>query len=686
MALNDKHRDELHGSGLTDATVEAAGIRSITSGEVRTTLGWAVRDVDWGTGILFPYHSNGHDKHPYSRIKLDFPRTNKDGRVVKYEAPRKSKNRAYIPPGVRDQIESATTVLITEGEKKALCVSQFGTPCIGIPGVWAFQQKRQRSDTGRAFGKRILIDELSAIKWKGKHVVVAFDSDVVTNDAVQLAESRLAETLAAEGAMVLVMRIPACNDGKTGIDDYLVAQVDPEESLCKLIADAKPAEVPGKLVPMEWARMFIDEYHAAPDGPTLRWYRDEFQKWDGKKYRIVPASEMVATVLLFLDARGGCARPSIARDVLACMGAELRVPFDIQQPAYLGRSPAPNLIAMSNGLLNLDQALAGPAKLKPHTPRWFSPFALPYAYDPIAECPTWFQTLDQLFDGDEQCIELLSQWFGYCLTNDTRHHAIMLLEGPPRSGKGTVLRALERVAGADNCVSPRLSALGERFGLWSLIGKRVAICPDAHLGHGDKALGVLEVLKSVSGEDSIDIDRKNLPPVTTRLQTRIVLAVNELPRFGDNANALESRMLILPFRQSFVGREDRQLDEKLERESPGIFRWALEGLAQLRAHGKFTQPAASAEILAEFSTLTSPTRAFVEDCCTVDPALAVGRNALWLVWCQWCHESGHREGSRNLFGTRLRSLIPSVRRRQKRGTGGERLNEYLGIGLAEGRS
>ncbi len=678
--LSERHREELRSSGLTAATIEAAGIRTVGSAEVKAALGWAPRGVDWGDAMLFPYSANGDG---YGRVKPDYPRTNRDGHVVKYEAPRGVKNRAYFPPGVREQIESAVTIMVTEGEKKSLCVSQYGIPCVGIPGVWAWQRKRQRSDSGQAFGKRRLIDGLSGIPWKGKRVIIAFDSDVVTNDAVQLAEARLSETLTGEGGTVLVLRIPSSGDGKTGIDDYLVIRDDPTEALRKLIDDAQPAELPPTPKPMGWARMVIDELHAAPEGPTLRWYRDEFHKSDGTKYRVVPAAELVATLLQYLDERGGNAKPAHARDVLACMGSEVRVPFDIEQPAYLGRSRAPNLIAMANGLVDLDDALAGKGKVNPHTPRWFSPFALPYPFDPNAECPTWFETLDQLFDGDVERVNLLSEWFGYCLTDDTRHHAIMLMEGPPRSGKGTTLRALERVAGPDNCVAPRLSALGERFGLWSLIGKRVAICPDAHLGHGDRAMGVLEVLKSVSGEDSIDIDRKNLPPITTRLRTRFVLAVNELPRFGDNANALESRVLILPFRQSFVGREDRQLDEKLEPESPGIFRWSLEGLARLRKQGRFTQPRASADIMAEFATLTSPIRAFVEDRCIIDPAASVDRDELWAAWCLWCKASGHLEGSRNLLGTRLRSQVPTIRRSQPRGSDGKQVSRYAGIGLLE---
>ena len=116
----------------------------------------------------------------------------------------------------------------------------------------------------------------------------------------------------------------------------------------------------------------------------------------------------------------------------------------------------------------------------------------------------------------------------------------------------------------------------------------------------------METLKLISGEDSIEVHRKHLPSITTRLRVRFVLAVNELPKFGDNSVALAKRAVIVPLRHSFLGREDRQLEGKIARELSGIFNWALEGLERLKRNGRFTQPAVSEELLEEFEQLISP--------------------------------------------------------------------------------
>ena len=212
--LAAKHREELHASGLTDETIAAAGVYSAKDGDIRKILGWQPRQHAWGIGMVFPFHFPDNEEVTYRRVKLDFPRANGDGKVVKYESPRRSGNRAYFPPDFFEAVSDAPIIVISEGEKKSLAVMQTGIPCIGLVGVWGWQEKRQRSDTGRAYGERKLIHDLRQIKWKGIQVVIIFDSDAVENPSVQLAESRLAEVLTKLGANVRVARIPPNGDDK----------------------------------------------------------------------------------------------------------------------------------------------------------------------------------------------------------------------------------------------------------------------------------------------------------------------------------------------------------------------------------------------------------------------------------------------------------------------------------------
>ncbi|MFO0836895.1 MAG: phage/plasmid primase, P4 family [Phycisphaerae bacterium] len=688
--LDEKHRLELRASGIEDGLIARAGIYSAGGDEIRRLLGWQPREFSWGRGWVIPFDRDGVDAS-YCRVKLDFPRCDRDGRPIKYESPRSAPNRAYFPPGFEEAAQRATEpILLTEGEKKALAAIQHGFPCLGLVGVWGFAEKRGRRRTGSATGPRELLPDLNRVQWNGRRVYVLFDSDGVDKPDVRMAEREVSRLLRGRGADVRIIRLPKLADGKTGLDDFLVAKG--ADALRELLS-AAPTFAGGKDVvaagddrPMVLADMLISERYLRDGTPLARHWRDELHEYDGRCFRRIANNDLSKIVLVWLDKVNDRARPRLARDVVEALGARLLVRAEVEQPVWLGdpkdgpANPA-DWVVMQNCILDIPAALEGRLACRPHTPLWFCANVLPADYDPDARCPQWFAFLDDVFDGDLQRVNLLSEWFGYCITSDTSLQAIMLLEGPRRSGKGTTLRQLRRVVGEHNCVAPRLSTLTELFGLQGLLGKTCAICPDAHLGSGDKALSTLEILKSISGEDCLEVHRKNLPSVNARLRTRFTIGVNELPHFGDAAGALGSRLLILPYRNSYVGREDRKLEEKLAAEIPGTINWSLEGLRRLRAQGRFTEPGISAEVRRDFERLSSPVAAFLQDCCVMNAKASADRDVLWDAWKAWCERNGHHSGGRDRFGNRLRLLVPGLLRSQPRRPDGTRGNTYTGIRL-----
>ena len=132
-----------------------------------------------------------------------------------------------------------------------------------------------------------------------------------------------------------------------------------------------------------------------------------------------------------------------------------------------------------------------------------------FAYDPEAPQPEAFlAALKSWWPDDPQCIEALQEWFGYVISADTSQQKILLLLGPPRCGKGTIGRTITRVVGLGNVTAPTLNSLSGAFGLEPLIGKQLAIVPDARLGRGSDPVDIAEKLLSISGEDQISVGRK----------------------------------------------------------------------------------------------------------------------------------------------------------------------------------
>src|SRR5262249_20330824 len=112
-----------------------------------------------------------------------------------------------------------------------------------------------------------------------------------------------------------------------------------------------------------------------------------------------------------------------------------------------------------------------------------------------------------LWKNDRPSIDLLQEWFGYCLTPDTRIQKMLMMIGPTRSGKGTIGRILRALVGPGNVAGPTLSSLGGTFGLQPLLGKSLSIISDARLSGRSDTAQVVERLLSLTGEDALTIDR-----------------------------------------------------------------------------------------------------------------------------------------------------------------------------------
>lgn len=154
----------------------------------------------------------------------------------------------------------------------------------------------------------------------------------------------------------------------------------------------------------------------------------------------------------------------------------------------------------------------------PHTPQFFNMNSVPFDYDARAPQPArWQQFLEEVWPDDAEARDTLQEIVGLLLTADTSFQKIFLLVGPKRSGKGTIAHVLTGLLGRANVASPTMASLGTQFGLWPLIDRRLAIVPDARISGGADSRKSVEHLLSVSGEDTLTIDRKYAEHLTGKL-------------------------------------------------------------------------------------------------------------------------------------------------------------------------
>lgn len=437
------------------------------------------------------------------------------------------------------------------------------------------------------------------------------------------------------------------------------------------------------------ARRFLRSTEDDLGWPEMVRQDGEFYRYTGTHYTPMAEEEVSALIYRFLTGKvhvntGKPIKPERALVDRVLHAARAGALIDVEAPAWIGPSSGAirpqDVIAFRNGLLDIDSR-----KLMRHTRRFFGLNARAYDYRAKAPEPRqWVEFLRQVFGDDTESTETLAEVFGLLLTPDTSLQKAFLIVGPPRSGKGTVLRILRELLGADNVAAPTLAGLGGQFGLQTLIGKLAALISDARLGGRADIQAITENILRVTGEDAVSIPRKFLTDWTSRLSVRFVIVSNEIPAFLDQSGALANRFVLLTLANSFLGREDPGLTDRLLTELPGIALWALDGLDRLRERGYFRQPASAREAVRQLHTLSSPIKAFIEDCCVVAPGASVECNALYLAWMQWCTEHGREQaGTVQIFGRNLSAAVPGVRVTRPR-TGDGRERRYEGLGLKAG--
>jgi len=202
MTLHTEHKADLKKSGLSDETIEVAGIYTVPPAQINKIMGWDVPIII--SMLAFPYPGN----NGFTRYKLFPPLVRKgETRAMKYFQSKNSGIHLYQPPGFDP---NADILYVTEGEKKALKVCQEGLNCCALGGIWNFAVKDEN-------GKPQLIDDFNSIDLIDKKVELVPDSDFLKKEEVKHGVYRLGTMLEQKGANVSVVCLP---QGQK-LDDFL---------------------------------------------------------------------------------------------------------------------------------------------------------------------------------------------------------------------------------------------------------------------------------------------------------------------------------------------------------------------------------------------------------------------------------------------------------------------------------
>lgn len=251
----------------------------------------------------------------------------------------------------------------------------------------------------------------------------------------------------------------------------------------------------------------------------------------------------------------------------------------------------------------------------------------------------WLEFLHQATGGDAGLVRFLQQWGGYCLTGDTKEHALLFIHGSGGNGKGLFLNTISGIL-RDYVAAAAMDTFMASFAdkhstdLAMLRGARLVTASETEAGRA----WAESRLKQITGGDPITARFMRRDNFTFLPQFKLTIIGNHKPALRNVDEAARRRLNIVAF-QHQPARKDPDLPAKLEAEAPGILAWLIDGCRDWQANG-LLRPEVVTEATAEYFEAQDHFGRWLAEACILDPTLATKPSILLGSFLQWCQANG----------------------------------------------
>lgn len=322
--------------------------------------------------------------------------------------------------------------------------------------------------------------------------------------------------------------------------------------------------------------------------------------------------------------------------------------YDFQKIVAHERMDAMNkvkLINLKNGMFDIKEC-----SLVDHREEYLSSIQLGAKFDKKAQCPLWIKTLNEIFEGNQEKVDLLHEYMGLCLTNITKFEKALMLSGEGANGKSVIIHILSKILGGENYSAVPLERFNNPFYLSNMLGKNVNFCIETNA----KAPVYDSMFKAIISGDPIEVDQKNKIPFTFRPHCKLIIATNNKPRVDDKTDAFYRRLIVLEFNRQFSEKEqNKNLKKQLEEEIDGIFLLLVDGLKKLLKRGYFDLSGDVQESIHQYRRENNNVLIFVDEECVLSDTCHIPKSNLYSSYKIWCEMNGNYYLSQIKFGREL---------------------------------
>ena len=660
--LTEDDREYLHKRGITDATIDRVKLGRTNNGR-----------------LSFPYWKNGYICYYATRSMPGgaYP----DSKYRKMPIDDYNDHTVWGLHTI-DRDPNRDLLVIAEGAFDALSFDQENYAVISaITGFFSKDQLPTALGIAKSF----------------KQVFLVYDNDLTTKAGEKFTE-KMAKILTENRIPCLIGTVPFSHKYKDVSDyyadgnslaDLITDAVDGVTFLASKITDTQEFETFARKVCRYWSAPQVDVFFNKLEDTELP---TDFLKTLCKECKKAPPDDVVAKEIISQHTL--LYHPNLS--FYEYNGKYWETKSDTQVEQYISHnlgiySTGPRLssiirviksLVVTDQLFNMNPVvnfINGTLELtetepfysfREHSASDLCTYCLDYPYIPTATSPEWQTFIDTVTDGDGRRASFLQEYAGYILFPDNRIQKAAALVGEGSNGKSVYFNALANVFDRSNITHIELSQLGDKF---QLINMQTAMLNISGEIKNDIS-SAEDTIKNVIAGDVVSACHKGKPFVDFKPRTKLIMSLNNYPKFSDKSDAITRRFAFCEFPLKFVEvpkePNERLIDRTLEAtfaeksHLSGIFNWVLDGYLMVRRCGYLTETFEHQTVLDEFKEDSDPTITFVRQ---LDINCRISYSNLYDTYKQWCDDNGYRpEPSRSA----LRSIgkhIKNIRKDIKQG-------------------
>jgi len=256
-------------------------------------------------------------------------------------------------------------------------------------------------------------------------------------------------------------------------------------------------------------------------------------------------------------------------------------------------------------------------------------------------CTAWLDFLKYAFEGDEEMIHWLRLSMVYSLSGQTDWTTMYSVYGQPKTGKSTFMRVLAAVSGEFGVSATEGTLLrvkpaeNQYLANFSLIGRRVLMKSELREG----AVFNSDNLKAITSGDLVTARGHHRKFEQVKLKTKIWMASNDLPHFGELDAGLQRRLRIVAMDRAVVSTSHDYFETQLQPILGRILAWVLEAGPEM-TRGEPRPPERVLNAVQEACEDEQPMTQFLRECLVEDPDGFVSTAKAFGNYAEWCSRNG----------------------------------------------